>query len=276
QRTIYAVLVLAALLFIASYFVYKNRLQKLRFSNQIAKDKLDNQLKEIEFESRLTELTLASLKSQMNPHFIFNCLNSIKLYIERNDTELASLYISKFSKLVRDILDISRSEKISLAKELELIELYLAMECMRFKEKLIYTIDIDQSVDADFIEFPPMLLQPYVENAIWHGLMPKAEGGLLTISVRKTLDEKHLLIVISDNGIGREGSALLKGRRSSTHTSHGGKISDERIAMFNARYKSGIEVETDDLLNADDQAAGTMVTIKFLYHEIFESSFSGR
>jgi len=121
------------------------------------------------------------LRLQMNPHFIFNCLNSINLYIEKNDSDLASTYLGKFSQLMRLSLVHSRKEKILLAEEITVLKLYLEMETMRFKGKLNYVFDIDEQVDADFIEIPPMLIQPHLENAIWHGLMHKNEGGHISI-----------------------------------------------------------------------------------------------
>jgi LytS/YehU family sensor histidine kinase len=204
---------------------------------------------------------LEALRSQMNPHFIFNCLNSIKLYTTQNDTVAASNYLTKFSKLIRMALENSRNETITLAAELEALELYIEMEAMRFKEKLQYTIDVSSNVDSEFIEISPLLLQPYVENAIWHGLMHKEEGGYIHINVG-LVPQKHILIItIKDNGIGREKSAKLKSKTAMAQKSFGTKVTGERLDLINQIYKTGASVLTEDVME-NDEVAGTLVTIK--------------
>lgn len=262
QRSLYAIVVSVILLFSLSYFFFRNRLQQVRFKSELAKEKSEIKLKQMSFEKKLNDLTLASLKSQMNPHFIFNCLNSIKFYVEKNDTDAASLYISKFSKLIRNILDSARSEKVTLGAEIELIGLYLEMEQMRLKEKLQYKFDIAKNLEIDFIEIPPLLIQPYVENAIWHGLMPKEKGG--TIIIKVSADENRLFISITDDGIGREKAAALKSKNKFKHTSYGSALNSDRITMFNTKYKTNTEVTLSDLKDEDNYACGTMVTIKLL------------
>lgn len=262
QRSFYAFVAIVILLLIASYFFFRSRVQQLRFRSELAQEKAQQQIKDMGFESKLNDLTLASLKSQMNPHFIFNCLNSIKFYVEKNETDAASLYITKFSKLIRSILDSARSEKISLAAEIELIGLYLEMEAMRLKEKLNYKINIPPDIDADFIEIPPLLIQPYVENAIWHGLMPKPEGGTITVAI--SIANDSLEINIADDGIGRGKAEALKKKNKFNHTSHGSALNNERIAMFNARYKTNTRVDIADLKDSSGNACGTLVTIKML------------
>jgi tetratricopeptide (TPR) repeat protein len=264
QQLLYAIVVIVFLLFIVSYFVFRNRIQTIRFKSQLAREKAEIELKQVLFENKLNDLTLASLKSQMKPHFIFNCLNSIKFYIEKNETEAASLYITKFSKLIRNILDSARSEKVTLAAEIELIELYLEMESMRLKEKLQYKFEIAENIDVDFIEVPPLLIQPYVENAIWHGLMHKEQGGVIKVSIEMSPDEKYLIVGITDNGIGREKAAELKRKNTFQHTSYGNKLNNERIEMFNAKYKTNTEVVITDLRDANNKPSGTSVTIKLL------------
>jgi tetratricopeptide (TPR) repeat protein len=264
QRTLYAIVVIVVLMLIVSYFVFRNRIQKVSFKSQLAKEKSEIQLKQMSFENKLNDLTLASLKSQMNPHFIFNCLNSIKFYIEKNETAAASLYITKFSKLIRTILDSARSERVTLLTEIELIELYLEMEKMRLKEKLNYEFEIAPNIDIDFIEVPPLLIQPYVENAIWHGLMNKAEGGIIKLSMELSPDEKYLIVNVTDNGVGRGKAAEAKRKNVFHHVSHGSNLNNERIAMFNAKYKTDTEVIITDLKTADNKPCGTLVNIKLL------------
>ncbi len=260
QHSLYAIIAIVVLLLFTSYFIFRNHIQKIRFTSQIAKEKSEAELTQVLFENKLNDLTLASLKSQMKPHFIFNCLNSIKLYIEKNDTEAASLYITKFSKLIRNVLDSARSEKVTLTTEIELVELYLYMEHMRLKDKLQYKFEIAENMETDFIEIPPLLIQPYVENTIWHGLMNKAEGGIIELSIKTSPDEKCLIVSIMDNGIGREKAAELKGKKIFQHVSLGSKLSDERIAVINAKYKTNTQVSIMDLKDIDNNASGTLVT----------------
>jgi tetratricopeptide (TPR) repeat protein len=264
QQSLYAIVIIVILSLIVSYFVFRNRLQKISFKGQLAKDKAEAELKQALFENKLNDLTLASLKSQMNPHFIFNCLNSIKFYVEKNETDAASLYITKFSKLIRNILDSARSEKVTLAEEIELIKLYLEMEYMRLKEKLHYTFEVAQNIDIEFMEIPPLLIQPYVENAIWHGLMNKEGGGTINLSIKMTPDDKYLIIGIADDGIGRKKAAELKKKSIFQHISHGMKLNNERIEIINAKYKTNTEVVITDLNDEENNPCGTSVTIKLL------------
>lgn len=226
------------------------------------KQRLAQQLREANFQSRLTEVNFAALRSQMNPHFIFNCLNSIKLYTEQNNNEAASEYLSKFAQLIRSTLDNARREKVILAEEIESLELYLQLEAMRFKEKLAYTVLVDKNVDVDFIEIPPMLVQPYIENAIWHGLMHKKEGGNITVRLSQVNENSLLVIVIEDNGIGRKKAGELKSKTAEKRKSHGTQITSERIALINEKYQMAAEVNTADLYNEQSEPSGTSVTIK--------------
>lgn len=264
QQSLYVIVGIVLLLFIASYFVFRARIQKIGFKNQLANEKAQLELKQALFEKKVNDLTLTSLKAQMNPHFIFNCLNSIKFYVENNETDAASLYITKFSKLIRSILDSARSEKIMLSEEIELIKLYLEMEGMRLKHRLSYELVVDDNIECDFIEIPPLLIQPYVENAIWHGIMNKGEGGFIKLTISAAPDQKYLVIKITDNGVGRKRSAEIKSNSFLQHASHGTKLNNERIEIFNAKYKTNTEVTITDLYDVSNQPCGTSVTIKLL------------
>ena len=224
------------------------------------KQRLRQELNEANYQTRLNQATLTALRSQMNPHFIFNCLNSIKYFTEQNNSETAALYLNKFARLIRKTLDNAGKEKIILSEEVASLQLYLELEAMRFKDKLEYSINVDSNVDADFIELPPMIVQPYAENAIWHGLMPKKEGGILTIHISQE-DDTAVYIVIRDNGIGRTKAAELKMKQSPEHQSIGTKITGERIALLNERQHQSAHVDIVDEFT-DGQAAGTIVTIK--------------
>ncbi len=218
---------------------------------------LEKEKKNAELQKMTSELQL--LRTQMNPHFIFNCLNSIKLYAEKNDMEAATTYLSKFSRLMRLVLENSKNSQITLKQEIETIRLYLDMEAMRFKEKLQYQIIVDKNADPEYTELPPMLIQPYVENAIWHGLMHKEGGGLITVHVSE--QDEMLVISVKDNGIGREKAAALKSRLATTHKSFGMNITGERLELLNAKNKTNANISVNDLYE-NGVATGTEVIIK--------------
>ena len=272
---LYIVIVIILALFAVSFLFYRSRVQRMKFENNLAREKLDRQLKEIIFENRINDLNLASLKAQMNPHFIFNCLNSIKMYLENNRAEEASDYISKFSRLIRTTLDIARSERITLANELELIELYLKMESLRFKGRLHYQINVHESIDPEFIEIAPLLIQPYAENAVIHGILPKKGEGTVRISIDPDEHANNkILIKIQDDGIGRKMASELKKRNNFNHQSHGTNITNERIELLNTKKSSNIRVTTHDLYDDENRACGTLVTVNLTVNEIIESSYS--
>ncbi|CAN5720912.1 hypothetical protein BH10BAC2_BH10BAC2_17820 [soil metagenome] len=248
--------------FISFWFFNRTRLQQVRLKTEMAAERIEQQQKEAEFQRQLGDISLSALRSQMNPHFIFNCLNSIKLYTTQNDTVAASEYLTKFSRLIRLVLENSRNDRITLAAELDALRLYMEMEAMRFKEKLKYGISVEKDVDMDYIEIPPLLLQPYVENAIWHGLMQKEEGGRIDIAVGMQAGESMLVIKITDNGIGRVKSAELMSKTATKHKSYGMKVTSERLALINQVYKTGANVTIDDLTDSNGQPGGTQVTIK--------------
>lgn len=214
-----------------------------------------------EFERKIAETEMTALRAQMNPHFIFNCLNSIKLYTLENDSKTASEYLTIFSQLIRRVLENSQSEKITLQKELETLRLYLELEAMRFKNKVQYQINIDSKIDAEYIEIPPLLLQPYVENAIWHGLMHKKEGGVISIDVFQPTELK-LLIQITDDGIGRELAAEIQSKSATQQKSYGLKITSDRIHIINQLYLIQTDVRVEDLKDETDKAIGTKVIIQ--------------
>ncbi len=262
QQWLYIVGGLALLGLGSIYLIHRTRLKEVRLRNEIAAEKIEKQQKEAEFQRKLGDISLSALRSQMNPHFIFNCLNSIKLYTTQNDTTAATEYLSKFSKLIRLVMENSRNDRITLRSELDALQLYIEMEVMRFKEKLAYTINVNDNVETDYIEIPPLLLQPYVENAIWHGLMHKEAGGRIDINVSMQKNESLLEISIVDNGIGRARSAELRSKTATKHKSYGMKVTSERIALINQIYRTGANVAIHDLIDAEGQPGGTEVTIQ--------------
>ncbi len=214
-----------------------------------------------EFEQRIAQTEIASLRSQMNPHFIFNCLNSIKLYVMENNAVEASDYLTKFSSLIRSVLDNSRSEKISLENELGTLSLYAELEVMRFKEKVRFELSVAPGVDQLFVEIPPLLLQPFVENAIWHGLMHQEGGGTVNVDITQPAS-KLLHVEITDNGIGRDMSARLKSKNATLTKSYGMKVTGERIDLVNQMYRIDTKYQVMDLYNEKGDPTGTKVILE--------------
>jgi len=253
------------LVYFIYHFINKNReqqIQAISLESELKIQQLKSDKANAEFQRSLADISLTALRSQMNPHFIFNCLNSIKLYTTQNDNVAAAEYLTKFSRLIRLVLENSRKVKVQLRSELESLQLYIEMEAMRFKEKLQYTIHVEKDVETDYIEMPPLLLQPYVENAIWHGLMHKDEGGRIDIDVGLNIDKSLLQISITDNGIGRTKSAELRSKTASKHKSYGMEVTSERIALINQIYKTGADVTIHDLIDVDGNSTGTKVIIQ--------------
>ena len=229
-------------------------LSRLRYKRKRDKEQLTS-----DFKKQLAQAETKALRAQMNPHFIFNSLNSINSFVMDQKHEIASDYLIKFSKLIRLILDNSRSETISIEKELETLKLYVLLEAARFDDRFKCVYHIAGDVDTSSIMIPPMLLQPFVENAIWHGLMQKEGEGTITVEIKKQ-DEEFLNISITDNGIGREKAAELKSK-SATHKSHGLKVTSRRIEMMNRLNSSGAQVNIVDLKDEQGNALGTRVEL---------------
>jgi LytS/YehU family sensor histidine kinase len=204
---------------------------------------------------------LDALRSQMNPHFIFNSLNSIENYILKNERMLASEYLGKFSKLIRNILENSKAEKIPLQREIETLKLYIELERLRLSNKFEVYYNISNDVLEDNIIIPPMLMQPHVENAILHGIRYLDERkGRLTISMIITHDE-CLEYTLQDNGIGRAKSSEMKTYNNYEHKSYGIDITKNRIDLFNQKNNVNISYNIEDLYDIDNNSIGTKVTI---------------
>ena len=206
-------------------------------------------------------LALKSLRSQMNPHFIFNALNSVNSFIAINDERTANKYLSDFSKLMRAVLENSEEDFIPLQKEIELLELYTKLEHFRFKDKFEYTITIDEAIDVEAFQIPPMLLQPYIENAVWHGLRYKESKGILAISMHKKAEDE-IEIIIADNGIGRTKSKALKTQHQQKQNSKGMGNIKKRVTILNEMYKDKVDVFIDDYQVEGDTGTKVVVTIK--------------
>ncbi len=198
-----------------------------------------------------------ALRAAMNPHFIFNVLSSIQYFITRNDQLNALNYLTSFSKLMRMALTRSVADSISLGEEIEMLENYVSLEKLRFEDKFDFHIEYKKSLDADNIRLPSLLIQPYVENAILHGLYNKISRGKLTIRINT--NEQYLLFEIEDDGIGRDAALQLKNSSQQTQKSMGTKLTEERLKLINA--DSEVAVTFKDLVKGTE-AVGTLVQIR--------------
>jgi len=218
-----------------------------------------------EFNKQLADVEMKALKAQMNPHFIFNSLNSINWYIIKSESEKASLYLTKFSKLIRLILDNSNHKIISLDQEMSALRLYLDLEVLRFNEKFTYSISIQPSLNPLAIGVPPMIIQPFVENAIWHGLLHKESVGKLEIQIDSMPGGIQCIII--DNGIGRKKAAELKSKAADKEKSYGMNITRDRLDMLN-RESTVASIEIIDLEDEYGQPLGTKVIVKIVSAEL--------
>ncbi len=232
------------------YAVYLYRIRQIEHAEKL----------KTEFNRQLAETRMMALRAQMNPHFIFNCLNSINRYVIKSDTQTASLYITRFAKLIRLILDNSEHKKVVLTNELEALKLYMEMEALRFDQKFAFDIEVRGDLDTDQIEIPSMLIQPFVENAIWHGLLQKDSAG--NLSVKFELESDLLVCTVEDNGIGRKKAQEYKSKTAPTRKSIGMKLTEERLNSYSQDFANRGSQEIIDLYNEDGTAKGTRVILK--------------
>lgn len=216
-----------------------------------------NQLKN---EKKMLTLEQTMLRSQMNPHFLFNSLNSIKLYIINNEQKNAVHYLNKFSKLVRKILEASSLKEISLAEELETVELYMNIENIRFSNEINFDISVAADIDPHNVKIPSLILQPFLENALWHGLSSKEGEKNIDLNVYRGKNG-FINIAITDNGIGREVAEKIKENKVLKRKSIGIDITKERLANFSKDYQNSFNVEILDLFDESQQAVGTTVIL---------------
>jgi hypothetical protein len=275
------------LLLLLGVFIFRNlslkrKNDKLQLKKDLEMHQMKNDKKHAELKQQAAELEMQALRDQMNPHFIFNCLSSINRFILRNEPEAASDYLTRFSRLIRMVLINSQKPVITLEDELETLRLYLDMERMRFKNSFNHNIIFSNTVDAGNISIPSMLLQPFCENAIWHGLMhlPSVREGkechgrldiTLSMSDRTPLEENKILhCTIADNGVGREKAAELNSKSTEKGKSLGLKITTERLALLNAGKGFSTSYDIEDLKDEQGNAAGTKVVLKISYRETVE------
>lgn len=211
-------------------------------------------LKKVQTKNK--KIALQSLRREMNPHFIFNSLNSVNHFIATSNELEANQYLTKFSKLMRGVMENSTDDFIPFQQELDLLQNYLALEKTRFTDKFDYEIEVDESLNMHSLQVPGMLVQPFLENAIWHGLRYRTEKGFLKLSFEK--NNQYLKIIIEDNGIGIEESKKQKTQHQKTREVRGMKNTLERIKLLNDLYKKDITCSVKDKENN----SGVLVTIQ--------------
>ncbi len=214
---------------ITIFYLYKRR----RDAIQIQKDLLN--------KAKITETEMKLLRLQLNPHFLFNSLNSIADYIQKNNTEKADYYLAKFAKLMRSTLESSEVKEITLKEELNMAELYIQLESMRLVNKVSFELNVSEEINAEEVIVPPLILQPFIENSIWHGLSKKEGDGLISIEVKK--EDNMLTIYVEDNGVGRK----VEGNKISDRKSFGLGLTKERIELLNKIYNTNARLEILDL-----------------------------
>lgn len=246
-------LIVTLLLLSVLYIIFKNRLK----ANQ---QKLTVELEKSKVQEELRQSQLSSLKAQMNPHFMFNALNSIQEFILLNDKKQANMYMGKFADMMRLILDMSNKDTITLDEELRSLDLYLQLEALRFEEQFSYSIDKDKNINDSYIHMPAMIIQPYVENAIKHGLLHKAGDKKLTVHF-SLVNEHTLCCTVTDNGIGRKRSGEINEMRQKKYSSFATGATQKRLELLNYRKKEQISVTYLDLLDGSGEASGTTVSI---------------
>ncbi|HEX5152303.1 MAG TPA: histidine kinase [Parafilimonas sp.] len=244
---------------IAAFLVIRWRINMVRNHEQ---EKAKQQQERSKIEKELLELEAKALRAQMNPHFIFNCMNSIKSLIQQDEKDKATTYLITFSKLIRTIFQNSDKREISLYDEIETCRLYTQLESMRFGNKFSYAFNIDEKTDLKSVMVPALIIQPFIENAIWHGIMPKDNGGRLTVKIIKT--DHAMSCIIDDDGIGRDMSKQNKFKgESSSHQSRGVHLTQSRLDLDNLLNERNASVEIIDKMNDNGEATGTKVILVF-------------
>jgi len=249
-KTWWFYLMITGIIFLSVYLFVNARISGLKKSHA----------EKLRFERKAMELHALALRARMNPHFIFNCLNSIKALIQEKQDKKAISYLTVFVTLIRKQLN-NISNEITLGEELETCKLYMELESMRFDGRIAFHFDIEENEMIDELIVPPLTLQPVVENAIVHGLLPKKEGGVVKIKVYK--DRQFVVCEIEDDGIGRAAALAQKRKSSRLHESKGLHLLEERFRTQNDIHKNFSSLQIMDLVYPDGSPSGTLVTIKF-------------
>lgn len=256
-KKLWFIILVCGILFLTMYIYFRQRLKSEKKSNELLAQK-------IQLEQELHQSMLSSIKSQMNPHFLFNALNTVQSYIYTNEKENASLYLGKFSELTRTILDMSNKERVTIAEEIKALQLYVELEQLRFEDKLQYHFNIDKNISTETTYIPSMLIQPYVENAIKHGLMHQKNQWKLLIAFK--LNNNSIKVTIDDNGVGRKASAAINQQRLKDHQSFASNANQKRLDILNKGLPQSISLNIIDKVDEHGYAAGTtmILNIPFL------------
>lgn len=231
------------------YFYYRLKTNRIKSEAKLTAD----------YQKKINEIEMKALRAQMNPHFIFNSLNSIQKFIFEKDEYAASQYLTKFSRLIRLILEHSNQEFVTISSEMDMLKYYIDMERLRFSDKFEYTITKSNDVNDAWL-IPSMVIQPHIENAIWHGLMHKEDSCQLSITMIK-LDDQTIQVFIEDNGVGRTKAEEMKSKQTLKNKSFGSQISQDRIKYFSELTGKVAELKIEDLYHEDGSSAGTKVTL---------------
>lgn len=258
-RVLFALMIAAAIV-----LLFRLRLNLIR----------SRERKEESIARTVNDLKLRALRAQMNPHFVFNCMNSIDKYILMNEPEQASRYLNRFAKLVRLILNQSDRVSVPLDKEVEMLRYYLELEALRFEEPFTFEVVADPLLLNEDPELPAMLVQPYVENAIWHGLQHKHGRGHIRVDFRKLGND--LVVTVEDNGVGRAEAARIKAQRSTVHSSKAMQVNADRMRLMEELKLGGASVVIDDITDRDGKALGTRVTITLPLQALREGAWMER
>jgi sensor histidine kinase YesM len=217
--------------------------------HEIEQKKLDNE-----------QLNQRLLRTQMNPHFIFNSLTSIQNYLFENEPQKTALYLSKFSKLMRQILESSRGDFIPLSKEIQTLENYLQLQKMRFGEKLNFEIKVEPDIDPEEVQIPPMFAQPFLENSIEHGILHRSQGGFILIEFKQA--ENMIILNVEDNGVGLSQSQTLRSEIKKEYKSLATQITQERLSLLRQKYQLPLDFIIEELKNQFNEVKGTHVQVK--------------
>ena len=256
------IIIISAILVVIVSFLIWYRIKQLRLKYKTILEQKEAEKLKTTYEKKMLELESKALRAQMNPHFIFNCLNSIKALVQKKDEDKAITYLTTFSKLIRTIFQNSDKREITLYDEMETCRLYTQLESMRFGNKFNYSFAVDNTIDLKSVMVPALIIQPFIENAIWHGIMPKEDGGYVNVTVNR-LDE-NICCMIDDNGIGREISRQNKFKgEPSTHQSKGVHLTQSRLDLNNLINERSASLEVIDKKDDEGKAAGTAVVVKF-------------
>ena len=231
------------------FYVVKMRIRRIRKEAAL----------KTEFNKKIVELEMTALRAQMNPHFIFNCLNVIDHYILKHDSEKASHYLNQFAKLIRQILNQSQKNSITLAEEIKWLKIYIELEKLNIENGFEFITEVGSDVDINEIEIPPLLIQPFIENAIIHGLA--AKKGEKKLMLKITMTNNMLQCMVEDNGIGRNAAMENKRYKSAGYQSKGLEVTEERISILKKRIHENSSIEFFDLTDEKGNETGTRVVI---------------